>query len=349
MTSWKCGVLREFYSSHLFFQEIFWCSLKVVRELMIDTPWKRVSWWMRVAILQPLRKQFGSFWPQAYFVSSSPKTNTNGVVLLASPSETLDEGTSRLGSVGDISFQNKVLSNVEPIAVEINLRSPSILHGKKGFERIVWAFKNVLNHSMAWLFHDFDPTSHQSMAIKDVSEKRDTTDCILDAQSMPIAKHHPVNLECSPQQKTTMRVRVPDLSPRSSDSDDGFEDWALETYEWLSLVAMESPRICSEDAIDPFLSRYQVPDGDSEKKVDIVTLTWTGFIPAAWVRQVFIHFLRWADLRLISDPLASWQTRLWYSIVLRQQLLRGMICPSLPSLHIVLKLSWLIRRMPIWS
>ena len=123
-------------------------------------------------------------------------------------------------------------------------------------------------------------------------KKRDIADCIPDVQSLPIAKHHPVNLECSPQQKSTKRVRVPDLSPRSSDSDDGFEDWALEAYEWLSLVAMESPRICSEDAIDPFLSRYQVPDGDLFEIFDIVTLTWTGFIPAAWVRQVFIHLLR---------------------------------------------------------
>lgn len=31
-----------------------------------------------------------------------------------------------------------------------------MLHGKKGFERIVWAFKNVLNHSLAWLFHDLN-------------------------------------------------------------------------------------------------------------------------------------------------------------------------------------------------
>lgn len=29
-----------------------------------------------------------------------------------------------------------------------------MLHGKKGFERIVGAFKNVLNHSVAWLFYD---------------------------------------------------------------------------------------------------------------------------------------------------------------------------------------------------
>lgn len=50
---------------------------------------------------------------------------------------------------------------VEPLlimssVVELNLRLPSMLHGKKGFERIVWAFANVLTQSMAWLFHDLE-------------------------------------------------------------------------------------------------------------------------------------------------------------------------------------------------
>jgi hypothetical protein len=42
--------------------------------------------------------------------------------------------------------------------VELNLRLPSMLHGKKGFERIVWAFANVLTQSMAWLFYDLEDT-----------------------------------------------------------------------------------------------------------------------------------------------------------------------------------------------
>ena len=58
-----------------------------------------------------------------------------------------------------------MLTNREPSAVEIDLRSPAMLHGKKGFERIVWAFKNVLNHSMTWLFHDFTSHSDQSKTI----------------------------------------------------------------------------------------------------------------------------------------------------------------------------------------
>lgn len=31
---------------------------------------------------------------------------------------------------------------------------PSMLHGKKGFERVVWAFKNVLNSAVTWLLYD---------------------------------------------------------------------------------------------------------------------------------------------------------------------------------------------------
>lgn len=44
--------------------------------------------------------------------------------------------------------------------VELDLRLPSMQHGKKGFERIIWAFKNVLNESLAWLFVDLE---HEDM------------------------------------------------------------------------------------------------------------------------------------------------------------------------------------------
>ena len=38
--------------------------------------------------------------------------------------------------------------------VEINLRLPSMLHGKKGFDRMIYAFKNVLTKPVTWLFAD---------------------------------------------------------------------------------------------------------------------------------------------------------------------------------------------------
>ena len=35
-----------------------------------------------------------------------------------------------------------------------------MLHGKKGFQRIVWAFKNVLNSAVTWLFHDLEKSTN---------------------------------------------------------------------------------------------------------------------------------------------------------------------------------------------
>lgn len=33
-----------------------------------------------------------------------------------------------------------------------------MLHGKKGFDRIVYAFKNLLTTPVTWLFHDLSAT-----------------------------------------------------------------------------------------------------------------------------------------------------------------------------------------------
>lgn len=40
--------------------------------------------------------------------------------------------------------------------IELDLKLPSMQHGKKGFERVKWAAKNVLTDSLAWLFVDLE-------------------------------------------------------------------------------------------------------------------------------------------------------------------------------------------------
>jgi ribonuclease P/MRP protein subunit RPP40 len=40
--------------------------------------------------------------------------------------------------------------------IELDLKLPSMQHGKKGFERIKWAAKNVLTDLLAWLFVDLE-------------------------------------------------------------------------------------------------------------------------------------------------------------------------------------------------
>ena len=39
-------------------------------------------------------------------------------------------------------------------AIQIDLRQPSMHHGRKAFDRLLWACMNVLAESIAWLFCD---------------------------------------------------------------------------------------------------------------------------------------------------------------------------------------------------
>lgn len=69
-----------------------------------------------------------------------------------------------------------------------------------------------------------------------------------------------------------------------------FEDYAVDTHEWLSLVLLGSPRINPDDKIDPFLSRY-VPPGDTFTSSKLVKVTWRGFVSPSWVHKLFVHLL----------------------------------------------------------
>ena len=63
---------------------------------------------------------------------------------------------------------------------------------------------------------------------------------------------------------------------------------AIDILEWLGLVSLQSPRIQSHDKIDPYLSRYSVPEADSAQRASIVTVKWNGFLPGNWVRRLFV-------------------------------------------------------------
>ncbi len=90
-----------------------------------------------------------------------------------------------------------------------------------------------------------------------------------------------------------MNVKLPSLGPPvETDPSYGadFEDYAVGTYEWLSMVLLESPRIDPEDNIDPFLSRY-VPPGDSHASCKLAKVTLPGFISPSWAHKSFFRLL----------------------------------------------------------
>ncbi|KAE8354060.1 ribonuclease P 40kDa subunit-domain-containing protein [Aspergillus coremiiformis] len=166
----------------------------------------------------------------------------------------------------------------ERYLVTINLRLPSMLHGKKGFERIVWAFKNVLNHSVAWLFYDLAPES-SGISSDDPSLKG----------------NHPHIIDCEPVRTDHRDVLVPPfqaIEATETRSEGELRDHCDEISEWLGMVTLGSPRVLANDDVDPYLCRYSVPDADEAKPSDIVSVRWHGLLPPQWIMEVFLTLVR---------------------------------------------------------
>lgn len=108
-----------------------------------------------------------------------------------------------------------------------------------------------------------------------------------------MARHPFANCTANPNISENIDAVVPELTPDagflSSAGREDFEDFATSLYEWLSLVRLQSPRIQIGDQIDPYLSRYQVPDGGSEGK--LCKISWQGFLTPSWSRQALIDIV----------------------------------------------------------
>ncbi|KZZ92325.1 Ribonuclease P, Rpp40 [Ascosphaera apis ARSEF 7405] len=182
----------------------------------------------------------------------------------------------------------------ERYLIELNLRLPSMLHGKKGFEKLVWASKQVLTDPVTWLFCDLNPTP-------DYTEKA------------PISQLNPKIITVSPELSTRRHTLVPPLDPTSSTynppspsasqatdkhaiqslSQDFLKQTTDDLSEWLALVALDSDRVRSDDTIDPYLSRYELPTIKEEcKEQHLLSLRWKGLIPAEWILRLFVSLLR---------------------------------------------------------
>ncbi|KAK1094389.1 hypothetical protein LTR48_000378 [Friedmanniomyces endolithicus] len=160
-------------------------------------------------------------------------------------------------------------------AIEINLRLPSMVRGKPGFDRVVWAFRNVLNHSVTWLFHD-------------LKAKTDG--------SGPIAVHQPLVRKIEPSVEE-LDGAVMFATPESLEQDD--HSLATELLEWVTMAANLSPRLQRNDSIDSYLSKYNVTlptgngdAGDHPETQDLARIRWHGFAHASFVSKVFMTALK---------------------------------------------------------
>lgn len=110
----------------------------------------------------------------------------------------------------------------------------------------------------------------------------------------PLNAHFPVRKTITPDISQALKANVPSLKPPTNINPaygTEFEDFAVDMYEWLSMVLLESPRIDPDDQIDPFLCRYS-PPGDSYDPGSLMKISWKGFMSSNWVQKIFIEILQ---------------------------------------------------------
>lgn len=168
--------------------------------------------------------------------------------------------------------------------VEYDLRAPASFPGKKGFDRLIYATKNALDFPVTWLFCNLGKTP----------------------ESDPLAAHFPTTYTSTPGIANDFSVLVPGLRPESNtvvkDDRDEAERFATETYEWLSLVRLGSPRVEDGDKVDSYISQYSLPDGPGNQEPypgNVCRMTWRGLLASDWVRALFVELL-------VALPSKSW-------------------------------------------
>jgi ribonuclease P/MRP protein subunit RPP40 len=105
----------------------------------------------------------------------------------------------------------------------------------------------------------------------------------------PIKKHFPQILAYTPTQTALSNVLVPPLSlEKLADGGDrtSLRDSCHEIQEWLALVSLGSPRIRGDDSVDPYFSRYGVPNREECKASNLVKVTWRGLLHPAWLTRL---------------------------------------------------------------
>jgi ribonuclease P/MRP protein subunit RPP40 len=163
--------------------------------------------------------------------------------------------------------------------IELNLRLPSMLAGKKGFERLVRAAEMVFTGDTTWLFYDLSSDVGIVSADSTLSKE-----CQI--------KHLKMETE------DLRKIVVPEFPQTTQVSKEG--DEVVELLEWISLVAVGSPRVEHGDLVDEIISRYEIPlfstpsPPPSTETINTGTTTQnltkttcTGFMPSSFLSSVF--------------------------------------------------------------
>ncbi|KAG0044669.1 hypothetical protein BGZ83_010106 [Gryganskiella cystojenkinii] len=203
---------------------------------------------------------------------------------------------------------SKFYPNRQRYVVKIDMRAPSMVPGKPGFDRIKWCFENTLVTRFPMLLASVDENG-VSLPIEFPQNARAAR------LSYNVKSTHLENI-LIPDTSAIRTIGKNDLRWRKN---------VLELYEWIGMVGMQSDRIITGNSIDPFLCVYSPP---LQTSVDPALssgciIEVSGFIPAAVVNQI-MDVLRsdsilgsiigepsWANMTVwgFQDSPISWMNR----------------------------------------
>jgi ribonucleases P/MRP protein subunit RPP40 len=174
-----------------------------------------------------------------------------------------------------------------------------MLHGKKGFDRLVYAAKTVLNQSLVWLFLDL----HSPGLEEEVS--------------MPLLAHHPTIHNLKQTSHTLTDTIVPAYitsfpAPNLNLSSEESQEEVYDMLEYIDLLALTSPRLQSTDSINPYLSTYHVSEASATAKPrNVRTITWTGLISVPWMLEFLCSVIKQSR---VKDPNSIDSANVWLAI-----------------------------------
>ncbi|KAL2430812.1 hypothetical protein ABEF95_013579 [Exophiala dermatitidis] len=195
--------------------------------------------------------------------------------------------------------------------VEYNLRLPSMLHGKKGFERLLWAARNVLDHSLQWLFVDLRDDHSGDLTGPLTAHHPTVIELTPQLRELPHVAAVPITLSSPGALTTTTAADAATPTTTATKVPEDVQESILDLFEYIDMLALGSPRLDAFDHIDPFISRYRVPDQDQDqdthtnaaaatgisttspsKSIQVMTLTWTGLIPIEWILELLCEVIK---------------------------------------------------------
>lgn len=112
-------------------------------------------------------------------------------------------------------------------------------------------------------------------------------------ENTPLQKHQPEIVECDVTRIPHREVLVPpsQMDITESTPSEDVQEHCNALSEWLAMVALESPRVTANDTIDPYLSRYSVPDANDSNPTNLISLKWHGFINSRWITRLLTTLL----------------------------------------------------------